>query len=289
MTNISDLWQPITAGAVVAGAVGGFGYFMDNKVSEEVRSKVRATLSGVGAETFPTLFVRIFDRLFDPRRQGRPRFWRSFAASFIILMALVAMWAVLLPERFDEVTFQIWWESLLMGIVAIVINGFGDYLSLIESRHVIGKISVSRSSGLNAGWLALDLVLTVLIFLVMLAISVLIILFVLGLDYSMLSGIFPGFWPNFLEILANTKEILLFTSGIADRDILALFCYTTLFTSVWLWVFWWGGVLSRVFVRLRKLLSMDKWPIGTPMAIGALFLGAFVTAGGYVRLALLSP
>ncbi len=104
--DMAEWWGPITAGAGVVGAVGGFGYFMDNKLDDAFRAKVRTKLTRVPPEgdatgdyDWPSLFLAMFDRLFDPKGKGRPRFWRSAAASMLVLAALMVAWAILLPER----------------------------------------------------------------------------------------------------------------------------------------------------------------------------------------------
>ncbi len=71
-------------------------------------------------------------------------------------------------------------------------------------------------------------------------------------------------------------------------DLIAACFYTTLFTSVWVWIFMLGGVLWPLFSWLSNVLAVDKYPVGSVMAIGGVFLGLAVTAGGYLRMSITS-
>ena len=55
-----------------------------------------------------------------------------------------------------------------------------------------------------------------------------------------------------------------------------------------IWLFMLGGVLWPVFTWLRGVLGVDKYPVGSAMAIGGVFGGLVVTAVGYVRMAIFS-
>ena len=168
------MWGPIAAGAAVFGAVGGFGYFIDNKLDEGLRRKVRDKLMRVplegdaaGDDNWPTLFLYMFDRLFDPKENGRPRVWRSALASLLVLTTLLVVWAVLLPERATAVVG--WIESNWLRVFFFIgfgaaINIVGDFFSLWESRLVIGRMAAAPGAIRKAAFLLLDLIATVAIF-----------------------------------------------------------------------------------------------------------------------------
>ncbi len=102
-------------------------------------------------------------------------------------------------------------------------------------------------------------------------------------------GIFRSNWlDDWLgDWLGDLPGNLLFSAN-SDGDVFVIFFYTTLFTSVWVWLFMLGGVLWPLFTWLRGVLLVDKFPVGSAMAIGGLFAGLVVTALGYVRMAALS-
>ncbi len=102
-------------------------------------------------------------------------------------------------------------------------------------------------------------------------------------------GIFRSNWlDDWLgDWLGDLPGNLLFSAN-SDGDVFVIFFYTTLFTSVWVWLFMLGGVLWPLFTWLRGVLRVDKFPVGSAMAIGGVFGGLVVTALGYVRMAVLS-
>ena len=162
------------SGAGVVGAVGSFGYFMDNKLDDAFRSKMRPKLTRVppeadatGDDDWPSLFLAMFDRLFDPKGEGRPRFWRSALTSMLVLTMLSVAWAVLLPERAGPAVDSIR-SSWLVVVVAfgfgVAINVVGDFFSLWESRFVIGRMATAPGAIRKAAFLLLDLIATVAIY-----------------------------------------------------------------------------------------------------------------------------
>lgn len=301
-----EWWGPIAAGAGVTGAVGSFGYFMDNKLDDAFRSKVRdkltrATPKGIAAgdENWPSLFLAMFDRLFDPKGKGRPHFWRSAAASMVVLAALLVAWAILLPERAGQVISVLGSDSfivvLLIVLFVIPINIVGDFGSLWQSRFVIGRMAVTPYTINKTAFLLLDLIATVGIFVLAFALGA------FGAVYlaSVFASIFDSEVMYLGSLIIASNELfdfvtsgrllgsLLFSSDLL-LDLFVIFFYTTLFTSVWVWLFMLGGVLWSVFTWLRGVLSVEKFPVGSAMAIGGVFGGLVVTALGYVRMAVLT-
>ncbi len=152
MADAPTWWGPLAAGVSFTVATIGFGAALELLLIEEIRSKVRDKLMRVSqmADNWPTLFLAMFDRLFDPKGKGRPRFWRSAAASMLVLAALLVAWAILLPERAGFAISYLESKDVVWLIVLFVIpiNFVGDFGSLWESRLVIGRMAVTPH---NAG------------------------------------------------------------------------------------------------------------------------------------------
>ena len=311
MTDAPAWWGPLAAGVSFTVATIGFGAALELLLIEEIRSKVRDKLMRVSqmADNWPTLFLAMFDRLFDPKGKGRPRFWRSAAASMLVLTALLVAWATLLPERADLLIIRL--HQTLQVVILIVffvipINIVGDFGSLWESRLVIGRMAVTPYTIGKTAFLLLDLIATVGIFVLAFACGLLAyVSAVFGLVYFSVFVFLPeaewgavyldalaSITNNFfhfvtsISLLDSLLDSLLFSTS--DADLLVIFFYTTLFTSVWVWVFMLGGVLWPLFTWLRGVLRVDRFPVGSAMAIGGVFGGLVVTALGYVRMAVLS-
>ena len=75
---------------------------------------------------------------------------------------------------------------------------------------------------------------------------------------------------------------LLFCSA-EPNDFLSIFFYTTLFASLWAWVFMLGTKLCPLFVWLAgDVLDIDSHPVGAAMTIGGVFFGLMIIISGYV-------
>ena len=290
MADEPTLWGPIAAGISTVGAIGGFGYFMDNRLTEEFRSKMRDKLNGLGGENWPTLFLQIFDRLFDTGAKYRPRLWRSALASISVLALLTGSWAILLPNRAEELAAVfITPRAIYLVIMVVVVNVIGDFFSLWESRFVIRLMADAQNVASKSVYLLCDFVATVAIF---------VIIFSTTWPLSALVAILRGEMVSFEQIIIATVRaassifahgLLVFSPTSAPlSDLIPLMFYTTLFTSVWVWLFMLGGLLSQLFSGLRIMMNVDKYPVGSAMAIGGVFGGLAVTVLGYVRMALIS-
>ena len=205
-----------------------------------------------------------------------------------MLTALFVAWVVLVPERAGEMKSTYVQNPKLVFYLAfmiVLINIVSDFFSLWESRFVIGRMAVAPGTIRIAAYLFLDLIATVIIFVAAIA----------------LAALADGLWYNKQHIVEHVISYtsvtlndltmggaLLFSYGSWGGDIMALVAYTTLFTSVWVWLFMLGGVLWPLFTWLRGVLGVDKFPVGSAMAIGGVFGGLVVTALGYVRMAVLS-
>lgn len=311
MSEALTLWGPVVAGAGFAAAVGGFGYFIDNKLDEGFRQRVRRKLmrvslkdEGTDDENWPKLFLTMFDRMFDPKGTGRPSFWRSGLVSVLMVGALIVVWTVLSPERVETSLSAFLygvestsgykmegWRAFLFVVSSffiwiIPINVVGDFFSLWESRVIIGRMADAKNTARIFVYLVLDFLATLTIFIVTFFIptGVMILWFYLK-DLAEI--------PIFQYLIGLLKEGflkdgLLFFFRDTILDVIAIFFSTTLFTSVWVWLFILGGVVIPLFNFLRGVFAVEKFPIGSAMAIGGVFGGLVVTVAGYVRMAILS-
>ena len=97
------LW-PILTGVGLLAAWIRFGYFWDDKLDPKHREAVREKMLGVMQDQNPAeLFIFLFDRIFDPSGNGRPRIGRSVVASLITLALMLCVWWAWWPERADAI------------------------------------------------------------------------------------------------------------------------------------------------------------------------------------------
>ena len=292
VATVPDVFGPVVVGFSTAAAVGAFGYSIDGRLTDEFRYKVRDKLKRVSGadDTWPTLFLTLFDRLFVPQQRRRPSFKRSAAVSISILAFLLILWVVFLPQRLDfildEMSRELGTEygvgSTLPAFffLGVMINLIADYFSLWESRFVLGQMTTKGGAVNNAVYLLFDFVATLVIF----ALAVSLAFFVIDVFSERDELVFRIFAKISVVFKMFIDGGLLFSHDVVFTDLIAAYLYTTFFTSVWVWLFMLGGVLWPLFSWLSNVLAVEKYPVGSVMAIGGVFLGLAVTVGGYVRM-----
>lgn len=248
-----------------------FGYFIDNKVSLEYRELVRESIKRAVPQNkmdFTALFLPIFDKILLTSTAKRPGLLRSITVSASILMLVGFVW-ILTSSSFDK-SFESFisypWKNIVIFLVlGTAINVIGDYLSLWESRILIGLLPYVNLL-CKPLVILLDLMFTVICFLI-----------------SCLAGLYilnwlPGFYANVPDALSLLRIVLLegifFPQDIRlEVHLLAIYFWTTLFTSVWLWIFVVGSVLWPFIGWARRVLDIEKYPIGSVMTVGSILVG----------------
>ena len=282
---------PIYYGFLFFTLASRYGYFIDKKLNQSARQEIFELMDRIVGKdkenNWISLFPPIFDRLFDPDNSGRPRFWRSALASALLIIFISASWVLFHWERAVElynmvvVTDRLLLFVFLVTIFSSAINFAGDYISFWETRFVIGRMVIVKEKVNRIVLLLLDLVATVVVYVIGLLFGTC-AFFVFksianreSLDMAdfgdMVSEIFDGV---FFRGLTFSHDDPIF-------DIFGIFFYTTLFTSVWLWVFVVGLALWPPFKWLRRTLNAEESPVGVAMTIGGVVLGLVITAIGY--------
>jgi hypothetical protein len=134
---------------------------VEEGLSENTKLEIAVWLLGVKTadkvQSWPDTFAKVFDRVFGKNHLSWRCFWRSAIASFTALAVSLMMASTLYPQRkllgsANELGF------LLM--LALFVNVLPDYVSLLETRYVLGRMG--RDDG-PISWLCADLILTTLI------------------------------------------------------------------------------------------------------------------------------
>ena len=290
------LW-PLLTGVGLLAAWIRFGYFWDDKLDEKHRDAVRDKMLGVMGDQNPAeLFIFLFDRVFVPSRRGRPRIGRSIIASCVTLAVMLCVWWAWWPERVDAAfapllspdpampnqAYHTLVGLLALGAVAMGTNLFGDYFSLWETRFVLGRMAGARP-WLQWTLLAVDSIATYAMFLVGLVIGF-VIMWIISFAMPILDTTEAGFLGTLLSFVAGVSGYLFLDGAMVFsdselpklNDLFALFLYTALFTSIWLWVFFLGVKLWPRLKKVGNLLNVYVHPLGAAMTLGAVFLGVVV-------------
>ena len=263
----------------------GLGLIVDQVLMEEEKRKVADRLNNTLGDKsgLANLFLSLFDRVFYPNKIGRPRFLRSAAMSLVVMTIILSVWGSFLPDRMSEALKTIsqeydWRLSVIALIVlAISINLIGDFISLWETRILIGRMTTAESNKRQAMWLITDLVLTVMIYCLGFLLGLLLLglferLFLTDLRYELLA--------EFKLALINIHDLLtkvFFDGGLTFSntdetvDFFVIFFYTTLFTSIWVWVFMLGITLWPLLRWIHRATKVDTYPVLVATAVGGVF------------------
>ncbi|MEM9511528.1 MAG: tetratricopeptide repeat protein [Cyanobacteria bacterium P01_E01_bin.48] len=228
---IRSLWAngtmplPVALGLTIA-AMTTASFLLLNETSKE---EVAIWLQGGYAQGWAGIFTSLFDALFgklDTRLQTLvTTLWRSALAS---LTAVALMWWLmggsdLLGSRSDE-TLSI----LTVLTIALVVNVLVDYVSLQETRWLLGLLP------------RLPLLTHPLVLL---------------LDLVVTGALIWGALWTWQRIGWHAGETAVFGEVAGGFSMLTVFFYSTFLTSVWSWAF----VLSTILMRLAMVLRLDVW------------------------------
>ena len=284
--------------AVLFGLTGGawtLFYFLEfcapKRAKERVSNWVSGNLPAQGDEKWPSTFVNAFDGLFGNRFLSIRFGLVSVILSIVCTTFLFIVWGMLRP---DEVGYRLH-DGLLptwinVVLIFIVTNLFVDYLSNCQTRYVLGRLVASLGKDQQRSvfyiyfkWLVFDVVLTVSLSAVV-VLSVSYALTDLVATYLQLH-FFPAFAGAYLlagtvtesveadpfnvgRILSlHSNEIKLEhidgNETILEYQAYSLpygvFFYTTVLTSVWLWMYAISGAIVRLTSRVLGPNSIIFW------------------------------
>lgn len=206
---------------------------------------------------WPQTFVALFDALFTEKHLSWTCFRRSALTSVLVITLLFAGFlgfGLLTPPDSLSGLAEI---TALLGI-PIALNVVIDYASLFETRWILGRMGESEHSFVHLLYLVIDLVLTGLC--VILPVSILQI-FGLGVmtEFSMWSS---AFWYQMFSALVNMAELFVtFTkAGLGEIPrVMSVMLFSTMFTSVWVWLYVGSGLLLRAVQPVLESLDWLKY------------------------------
>jgi hypothetical protein len=235
--------------------------------------------SDARVDALPKAFIEWFDRLFRTRtirvlgeKLHLPRFWRSALASFLALVAAFIVWFANKggfsqpPTGGTNVSLLL----LLYGGATIVTNIIPDYLSLVESRFVLGKMSQTRSLLGKLAWLGVDAVATTTIVFCFLWGSGLLLLPLVPEQSLYAVGCLTRETFDFARMVDIAIAGLTFSTppGTINYDASGIYIFSSFFTSFWVWLYLGSSLLVRVAglvpslrAFLRRACRVQDYPL----------------------------
>ena len=237
-------------------------------------------------QRWPDEFATLFDRVFGQRHLSWQRFYRScLATTFALLVTLLAFLIVagVSPSEY----WANWKTSRYMVIWLVIlptVNFIPDYLSLIETRFLIGRLRSNPSLIRVVLFLCLDLGATATIFCIFYSLFYL-------LSSIPLSNLADYRWNDVVYAFRYTGSVLLKWSTSPELDInrvsrfeTGIVYFTTFFTSVWLWLYVLAGIVAKILERILRypwhwlkegFLDLENKPLQSLgwVASGLVFIG----------------
>ena len=263
--------------------------------SPDAKNAITRWLKNVKLEgtptTWPSTFADVFDSIFGKKHFSWRCFWRSCVASLIAVIVVASIWAVLRPDDvagfFDELRSGSFGHFLLWfyGAFFVFLNLFPDYVSLLESRYIIRRMSTAQhSTGRILSLLALDFVLTVSIFFATPFLFFFVNSYASGDTAADALEVYTGF-------IAEILEYGVFLKSPYDSLSFGIFFYTTFFTSVWVWLYAISGLVVKLagylgigFSRLKWFLDIENKPLHSLGVISMLLVTMIYLGVGFYRL-----
>ena len=260
----------------ITGGLYGLFSKAGDLLKKESREKLSRSIKGLDLPkraNWPEMFAELFDGVFGEKHLSFRCFFRSSIASLFSLVVVGMILEGVTRGKAEVFGLIPVYSGLVGPIVAIVfvvlivlINTIPDYLSLYETRMMLNWLRRSASWRRVVFFLFLDVLLTSAIFAVIGVVSVSAVggLWVLLLDY-----------PASIYISYVLENIYVYVFGTASHGpmwsptgYLAVFFYTTFFTSVWVWLYGLSTVTMRLLGKTRSGLhffrrhfDLDEYPL----------------------------
>lgn len=223
----------LIAWATLIGGIWVLFHAMEVTASPVAKRMAANWLKSMGAKSIlqtivesPRWFIEAFDRIFGKRHLTFRCFSRSCVASIMAVFVLTIMWAVLDPTSCEGYLSRFPTIEAISGIfiLALILNIFPDYISLLETRwilHLAAEADIKRLIAL----LLIDVIITGGIF--AFGAAIFFLLSPLGTD-------------EYLQFMSTGIQFMPINPG---GLVPGIFFYSTYFTSVWLYMF----IASRGF------------------------------------------
>lgn len=269
------LTEHFSAGVAVAVAFTGVTAAGLALLRRDDKDSIALWLMGTSGseESWSRTFCKIFDAVFGKRHFSLRCILPSILASLIAVMTL---WLLIGTGAGYEARLEAVPQFGAVLLVGIVVNAGADYVSLLETRWLLGRMDRLHHWVFQALLLLADLIFTALIIWA-------------ALWVFQRTGLYRQTMGGDGEDLG---QVLLIFSPFA------VFFYSTFVTSVWVWFYITSTWMMRILARLplHRIFDIAGRPVGVlsyvlfPMIVAMGFVGsvaiAFLTEKGAAGLTL---
>lgn len=277
-------WITVVVGLVSLFEQGG------DAMTKESQALVRGWLVWEDRKSqvsnWPDSFKSLFDAVFTERHFSWTCFLRSVLASAIVVVSLLLGMVAFGVISFYELAELTPTGSVALSVTTVIaftvlLNSVVDYVSLYQTRWLIGKMAETGRTAVHIALLALDAVLTTAIFIYSVS------------SAQFFAAVFQGFDPgqNVLRIFVFDIPMIVYRWFIEGSEpILWAVFISTFFTSVWIWLYALAGVTMRGTLSLfrgvdlmRNLFDVEERPIhALGMMLAVLATVAFLVGAPFL-------
>lgn len=270
LTSITNLITSpptqLAAGGLLAGIVWKLFERLENVLTSQTKLEIAVWLVGVRVgqkvEPWPETFTKLFDRAFGTKHLSWKCFLRSALTSTALLVAAFAtaievflMRHHLKSSLLSGFQFPGWRSTGVLLLVVMFTNILPDYLSLLESRVLLGVMRRSESIPLWTLALLGDIWLTVFIGFT----PVIVLSAILANQYGSLLGFFESAMLHPIRLIESAYWYI----SVSPVVILPAF-----FTSIWLWLYAGSGLILKAARRFdigfdwfNRKFDIEKKPL----------------------------
>lgn len=254
------------AWASIVGGIIALFTLAENVAASHTKAGIarwlRSEQSNLPVDTWPNHFVSLFDSIFGESHFRPKCIIASIVASVFGALCIGLLFISIFPDIWLEV-HEVFGDSKLevgvtLVITVLIFNAIPDYISLLESRYLLGILAR------NLTWLKVSVVLIVDVFITAFIWVALCLVFSSFLDWFFFES---ESWLDSIGAMWELMEAAITEDGFA-RFIVGVTFLSTFFTSAWLWVYLGAGVLIRLVnmlsrgrMKIAGLLDTNKTPI----------------------------
>ncbi len=262
-------------------------------------------------------FLTWFDAVFAVRKVKLPlvgevmlpSFLRSVLASIVGLILMALVWAIHKEAisrqlRFGDISGgDLRGDTTLLllvyGSATILTNWIPDYLSLVQSRWVLGRLEGAKHWLACVGWMLLDAIGTLLIAFLAIYVGMVVTLPIVASYLTIHVGCLTPETFTLQEAWTLFVSGLRFESppGTLNYDFAGVYIYSTFLTSVWVWLYAISGLIVRQAAALSKAKGATTASARPLLVLGSVaafgfslvFWGAFAARTPHYDVVIFAP
>lgn len=249
----------IGASLVVAGFVYASFSLAEANINSQFRAKIKGCLEN--GELNIVYFGEVFAAVFTPKHRSFACIFRSCVASIVglFIVSFVALClSVESSTLYDQSIFTLSSQIFLIGLG---LNLIPDYFSLWETRWVLKKMDGTHGIK-QALWVLFDLGASLAIFLLPITLIIIFPENRLTAPLWNFMGVYEELFSQADSSIHTLNKISLFFDSLRTPDkasfLLVFICtFTTILTSVWIWIYFIAGLLFKFL----SVLNVSEKPL----------------------------